>query len=428
MSVVLPGDQSYCGGSEFASLVRPWREPGAGPGSSSAVPAKRLCLARDLACAAVTPASAPVPTPPGGGRPRARRGASVVALAIAMALVAAGCAGGGGSGDGSSAASPPTSAAVTTTTPTTPTTAAHQPLEVSAAVATAVDDAIGSDGLVRWPTGAALEVATQGSPTARDLEVLSGSLAAVGGATGLGLRPTAAADADITILFAPRPDWPVELRDVTDHVLGVTRTEWDADGQLHHSTVAVDSSIGQAARNQTILHELVHAVGLGHVQCPTSVVSGGNDGSPRWTLSPLDDRVLTTWYAAELDTGEPPAQVSAALTVVPGGPDCEPQALEAAETPDGTIWCEVRPSGSEPCVLVDGQGPEPSAPLADPTRWAVGGVVYDHDPDLYETFTFEGRRLLCERGGGRRPCQFTDGPGPLTAVDAWTDGQVVYEP
>jgi hypothetical protein len=55
-------------------------------------------------------------------------------------------------------------------------------------------------------------------------------------------------------------------------------------------------------------------------------------------------------------------------------------------------------------------------------------ALYDHDPDLYEVIVVEGRRTLCELGGrGRRPCQYTDGPGPLTEVDVWYDGQFVYD-
>lgn len=357
---------------------------------------------------------------PSRRRRRALRTATA-SIAVALALVA-GCAG--------DADTPAVLSTGTVAPSSTASAAEARPLEVSPDVAVALGEAAGANGLVRWPAGR-VAVTVEGTPTTRDLEILEDATSRIGGLTELTFTLDAGRDPDLRVVFAPRDDWPTDVRDQTDvaHVLGVTGTTWGADGTLGSATVAIDSTIGQAARNHTIVHEMFHAVGLGHAACPTSIVHGGPAGTPGWGLSPLDEQLVATWYRPELPTGADADQVTAALTVVPTGPACRPQSVEAAESPEGTIWCELVPTGAQPCRLVDGLGPEPVVPFG-PTadRWALDDVVYDHDPIRYEAFTYEGRRLLCERTtDGRWPCQFTDGPGPLTAVDRWTDGQVVYE-
>ena len=210
-------------------------------------------------------------------------------------------------------------------------------------------------------------------------------------------------------------------------MFGVTLTD-RTEGEITRARVAIDSTIGQGSRNLTILHELLHVVGLGHVECPTSAVTGDIGGSPIWTLSGLDEQLLTTWYSPGMPTGSPLADIEAALVVVPGGPECEVQVVEGVETPVGTIWCSLGGEGARSCVEVDGTDPPPEVPIVLPDRWIRSGVVYDHDPDLYEVVVFDGRRLLCALGSEpRRPCQFTDGPGPITSPDVWTDGSVIYD-
>jgi hypothetical protein len=342
--------------------------------------------------------------------------AGLVALAALILALAGACS------DGRTTVEPgPTTAP--TTAPSMPTPAEPRP-GVSAAVAQALADAARDSGLVRW-AGPKVTIGVAGTPTARDLEVLDGAAAELAAATGLDLARVEG-PGDITVTFAPRAEWTLEPEPPeSGHVLGVTRARWGADGLLRGADVAVDATIGQAARNQAIIHELVHAMGLGHLACPTSVVHGAADGAPGWTLTALDRGVLEAWYDADLATGSSADQLSGALDVVDDGPGCEPQAFVAAETGEGTIWCELA-LGPSPCVRVDGLGPPPVTPLS-PEVWMLDDVVYDHDPSRYKVFTFEGRRLLCELGDSpRRPCQFTDGPGPLTATDLWTDGTSVY--
>jgi hypothetical protein len=311
--------------------------------------------------------------------------------------------------------------------PSPETTAADAPTPgpgVSAAAAQALADAATESGLVRW-AGPEVTIAVAGTPTDRDIEVLDAAVAELASATGLDLQRVDAG-ADVTVTFAPRAEWTLDAEPPeSGHALGVTRARWGGDGLLRGADVAVDSTIGQAARNQAIVHELVHALGLGHIACATSIVHGTPAGAPGWVLTPLDREVLGAWYDADLATGSSAEELTGTLEVVDDGVACEPQAFVAAETAEGTIWCEPT-LGPSPCVRVDGLGPAPLPPVAAEV-WMVDDVVYDHDPTRYEVFTFEGRRLLCELGdGARRPCQFTDGPGPLTGADVWTDGTSVH--
>lgn len=343
-----------------------------------------------------------------------------MAIAATVALLGAAC--------GGDSSSTPARSAVAGEVATTTTTAAA-PLTVSVDTAAAFGEAASRDGLVRWDAER-ITVSTSGALTTRDREVLADALTELSATIGRQLVMIEGESADITVLFVPRPTWPSEFAQDRDHVYGVTQAVWNGDGSMDTARVAIDSTIGQASRNLTILHELVHALGLGHVECPTSVVAGGGDGAPQWALSPLDRQLLATWYAPGLDTGDSTATITAALTVVPGEPTCAPQLVEAAETPEGTIWCERTDGAPQPCRLVDGLGSPPAPPFVGVDRWQVGGVIYDHDPLRHEAFLVEGRRLLCEvdsGGGGRRPCQYTDGPGPLTGTDAWTDGDAVYD-
>jgi hypothetical protein len=315
----------------------------------------------------------------------------------------------------------------TTTAPDAPTTTAGNARTgtgVSAAVAQAIADASSESGLVRWG-GPQVTVGVAGAPTTRDLEVLDAAAAELASASGLELSRVDG-PGDITVTFAPRDEWTLEPEPAeTGHVLGVTRARWGGDGLLRGADVAIDAAIGQAARNQAIVHELVHALGLGHIACTTSVVHGGSSGAPGWTLTALDREVVAAWYDGDLVSGSDADTVQGELEVVDTGAPCEPQVFVAAETAEGTIWCEPA-LGPSPCVHVDGLGPPPTAPLT-PEVWMLDDVVYDHDPTRYEVFTFEGRRLLCELGdSSRRPCQYTDGPGPLTGADVWTDGTTVY--
>ena len=303
------------------------------------------------------------------------------------------------------------------------------PTAVSADVALAVQDAAES-GVNRWPDDE-VTVSVDGSPTGRDSEILDAALVELGALTGLTLQEVPA-DGEILVRFAPKDQWrnPAEPNASSEpgvEVAGLTRLRWDSEGRVSSATVDIDADTLQTQRNRTIVHELMHALGLDHVSCPSALLSGAADAEPTWVLSDFDAALLETWYRPALPAGTPAAEVPEHLITTAEGPSCPTRHVDARLGAEGALWCERVLGGAQPCLLVDGLGEAPTPPFA-PDRWLLDDVLYDHDPDLYEVIVVEGRRTLCELGGtGRRPCQYTDGPGPLTDVDAWYDGQFVYD-
>lgn len=61
---------------------------------------------------------------------------------------------------------------------------------------------------------------------------------------------------------------------------GLTRTLWEDDGSLVKATIVVDSSSSQWQRNRTIVHELLHSLGLGHHRCPSGILEESATYSP----------------------------------------------------------------------------------------------------------------------------------------------------
>ncbi len=357
-------------------------------------------------------------------------GARLTAVVVAVLVVVSGCVGGdddGSSRDPSAGPQPTTSDTVAGTS--TPGDADSEGVVVGEQVKRALVEAATDDGLVRWP-GGAVTVGWSGAVTLRDEQILLAAAEQLAGLTGLRLVPTGAGsvddETDIAVVFAPRREWPVAPEVGTADLLGVTEARWTAGGELTGATVAIDSTIDQSLRNQTIVHELVHAVGVGHVTCPTSIIYGGTDGIPTWTLGALDDALLRTWYDADLPAGQSAGDLERVVQATSGGPVCEPAPFVVVQSDLGVLWCETG-SGVRACVVVDGLGEPPSSPITEPDRWVQDRTLYDYDPSRYEAVQIDGRRALCElTGGERRPCQFTDGPGPLTGADVWTDGTYVY--
>jgi hypothetical protein len=362
------------------------------------------------------------------GSPRRRLGPVVV-----LALLAVGCAGGDRASDDGPG---PVASATTPARPSSVDAAGDGVVVVGEDVEVAVLQAAAEDGLVRWPDGP-VTIGWTGRATPRDEEIVRDAVRRLSALTDLDLRATGAGsvtpDTDVRLVFAPPREWPLVPDGDPADVLGVTEARWTGDGDLTDAVVAVDSTIEQALRNQTIVHELVHAVGVGHVECPTSIIHGGDDGTPTWAIGPLDEALLETWYDPDLPSGARASTLDSSIEGVPGGPTCEPPTVELVRVPagDGTgsdvLWCESG-GGSRPCVVVDGSGEPPRAPFTDPVRWVLDRTVYDYDPTRFTAVEVDGRRALCELGGGARsPCQFTDGPGPLTDVDIWTDGTYFYD-
>jgi hypothetical protein len=363
--------------------------------------------------------------------------ALVSVLAVLGLLVAVGCSDDSERGTGPTESAVPTTVEMATDEATTTQTSR---LPVSEDVAAALTEAAQSSGLIRWASPE-VTVSLGGDATARDLEIVTEALGRLGALAGIRLMRVEG-PADIDVVFHPRSEWqPAPEAPEPDGPFsgspdgserlkaGEAILRWSADGAIESVRVNVDSDTDQALRNSTIVHELLHALGLGHVDCKTSVVYGDTDGSPDWNLSSLDESLVRSWYSDALPMSTPGAEILALLVPTPGEPTCAPQRAQGVGTAEGALWCEVVFAPSRPCVFVDGSGEPPVPPFGSPARWIADGTVYDHDPVVYEVFVYDGRRVLCERqGDGRRlPCQITEGPGPLTGTDLWTDGETVFD-
>ena len=249
---------------------------------------------------------------------------------------------------------------------------------------------------------------------------------------------------------------------------GLTRTLWEDDGSLVKATIVVDSSSSQWQRNRTIVHELLHSLGLGHHRCPSGILEESATYSPTWKLNSFDAILLRMQYASAKD-----------LAVLSNNP--EPCASVAWETindsdKDRTLWCAVVgdprgcvqasaanvPSNEASSVAwivkgallyydpelytaysyesgkilckntLAGQSYECSVAVDDTfdsvSLWMRDGIVYDYNLELYLRFQYNGSKLLCyiPSGDQRSECQYTEG-NSIDAVDAWTDGARVYE-
>lgn len=196
------------------------------------------------------------------------------------------------------------------------------------------------------------------------------------------------ASGDIVVRFVPRAEFARVLgsADFPDRADGVARpvvgTGADA-GVLRSVKVVVDSAIPQYGRNRVIAHELLHAVGLGHSTCLSSVAFGesSTEASPRWSLSPFDQRMVQLLYRPELEPGTSVDDAAEILTpTAPTGTECEPvrwQVVVDADT-GRHLFCAVSEERYRPCTAnVD---IEPAGPAANPDLWFDGTYLYARRP------------------------------------------------
>lgn len=196
------------------------------------------------------------------------------------------------------------------------------------------------------------------------------------------------ASGDVVVRFVPHSEFASVLGSANfpEQADGVTRpvvgTGSDA-GVLRSARVVVDSTIPQYGRNRVIAHELLHAVGLGHSTCLSSVAFGesSTEASPRWSLSPFDQRMVQLLYRPELAPGTNVDDAAEILTpTAPAGVECEPvqwQVVVDADT-GRHLFCAVSEERYRPCTgNVD---TEPAGPIADPDLWFDGAYLYARRP------------------------------------------------
>lgn len=311
------------------------------------------------------------------------------------------------------------------------------PLQAPRSVVDGVEQAARGRGVVRW-SRQVVSVSVSGPLSDVDSALIDASLVQMTPLTGVAFERVASGG-DIDMEFAPRSEWLTSDNSESDldpsedssahvepeTVLGLTRSQW-RDGSLVSSKVWIATDEEQPGRSQAIAHELYHAMGLGHLECPSSLVHGGAQGSRSWEPIELDRQVLSTWYDPGLRAGTSPEELPGAFEATPGGPPCETNYPVSYRSGGEVLWCDIQKFPA-PCVAVDGQGALPW-PVQNPTHWVADEMVYDYDPSIYQAFTFEGRRLLCVLGeDSRRPCTYTTGSFVDGPPDAWTDGQFVYQ-
>ena len=316
--------------------------------------------------------------------------------------------------------------------------------------------------IVRWYAGE-LTVAVAGNPTPTDLYTLERYIESVAGievTPKLEIIP--GTNANIVIHFLPKDRWREVIGEalVGNDVDGQARYLHD-DGDITEVTVVVNSSSSQLQRNRTIVHEMLHAYGLGHHSCPGGLLYGGSEYEPEWRLSAYDRVLLTAWYAEhpgepQVDTDLPCPAITWDTVVFEGvtlwcrlgtgecfevdarngvasnaRPDgwytdgsitlYDPALYMAFSSENGRVLCTIGEQAYRPCET--GALRE----VTRPNRWYDGAALYDYNPETHLVRIFEGQRLLCEKPAANRvPCQFTDGQ-VLTGVDLYTDGEFVYE-
>jgi len=271
--------------------------------------------------------------------------------------------------------------------------------------------------------------------------------------------------ADIEIHYLPKSRWSEIGMDSPDmgEVSGYTQTSFDGETILS-AVVVIDDSLTQLGRNRTLVHELVHALGLGHNSCQGSLMYGKTGYDPNWALSRYDATIFSAWYSSDpgsaLESLPCPAVQWDSVNVLDAGLDsaiwCSRSSTECyTVSPKTGLDPSAQPSWwrtdgglsrNDPSryvqldfksILLVCELPRPLAPFGpcafqsggSAPYWYDGSVIYTYDPTKFKAFAVDGRRLLCELPSATRPyapCQFTEG-STVVSVEMYTDGKAVYK-
>ncbi|MSO38749.1 MAG: DUF2927 domain-containing protein [Acidimicrobiia bacterium] len=154
-------------------------------------------------------------------------------------------------------------------------------------------------------------------------------------------------------------------------------------GEIRSVIVVVDKNLAQFARNRVTTHELLHAIGLDHSTCASSIMyaDGTDNPSPLWSPSLLDRRVLSLLYRSEIRPGATLAAVDKILIPsLPTGAQCAKQLWQLVidNTDNKSYLCEASSEQYRPCT--GNLTSEPQYPLIDPDLWFDGTYVYYEFP------------------------------------------------
>lgn len=309
----------------------------------------------------------------------------------------------------------------------------HAGAQLTHAFLTSIDES----GVRRWTTEE-VTYAWFGEPTERDQEILWDTarwLESTGVTPSLReLPPGSDADIDIHVLDSDAFDAAIAATTPDPaHVAGVTNAVWGADGAMLSAEITLDVSADQASRNRTIVHEMLHAMGIGHHDCPGGLVFGQTDYDPTWTPGPFDAGLVQLTYDPRIATGQSAKEVARQIDTssVSDNPPCPTPEFETVAASDGRLlWC---PTDSEPGEIVTCQAPDPDGDGpsgdADTIGWIKDGTLFDYNPETHMGFMFSGHRLICEH-----PTPTTRGrcvPRDSDEVEGrrvwWTDGALLYD-
>lgn len=332
--------------------------------------------------------------------------------------------------------------------------------------------------LRRWNTDS-VTVNVQGLQEGQDLKVLTDLIEVINGLGVYNIPVIVISEqtSKVHMYSAPKSEWRAitgsgELHGEVD---GITRTIWEDDGTLVSAKVAVNSESYQWQRNRTIVHEFLHALGLGHHQCASGILDDSSTYSPNWSLTNYDIRLIRMQYANSTELAE--------LTRDPE--PCLPVAWQTlSDTANQKVlWCALDTESnspvlaSQPCQYASGDV-EPTVdakPVAwvysgslyyynpelytrrtygdkeilcatkteksyrecsvavankftEVTLWLMNEVLYTYNPELYTRFDYEGSSILCYKvnTSERQGCQYTDKPY-IDVIDVWTDGAHIYK-
>ena len=232
-------------------------------------------------------------------------------------------------------------------------------------------------------------------------------------------------EADVVLRSINRSEWGSydKTPGSYDGASGVTIAEWDGRGRMTRAEVLVDATNAQSQRNRTIVHEFMHALGVGHHSCPSGLVYGAGDFDPEWRTTEFDRQILVLTYYQGFRTGQTASDLAMRIEETSKEPKCGSPAFETVEAEENLLWC-LRGEGVRPCQTANDQVPPNVA--GTPSAWVKEDVVYSYDPSLYIAFQTDEGRVLCKKpNNGRGDCQVTEGSFVATPT-LWTDGETLY--
>jgi hypothetical protein len=114
----------------------------------------------------------------------------------------------------------------------------------------------------RWNPSQTVTVAYFARPGAPPIDI-AGAIASLAQATGLSMKLVGAGPADITVSFVPN---------LNGGLAGSTSEERDTNGFIDKADVVLSEQTPKTLLHEALLHELGHAVGLGHAPRPGEVM------------------------------------------------------------------------------------------------------------------------------------------------------------